>query len=52
MYMIYLNLKICLEQNDPDNCIIDIPILQNAKLLKPFCNWDMGFQQAGMAKYI
>ena len=50
--MIDLSLKICLEQSNPDNCVIDLPILQNAKLLKPICNWNMGFHQAGMSEYI
>ena len=47
MFMIDFSFKICLEQDDPDNCNIDIPILQNAKLPKPFCNWNMGFLQTG-----
>jgi hypothetical protein len=40
-----------LEQKKPDDCIVNIPILKNAKLAKPFCNWNMGFIKSGDKYY-
>jgi hypothetical protein len=37
MFMIDLSFHLCLEQKKPDDCIVNIPILKNAKLAKPFC---------------
>jgi hypothetical protein len=30
---------------------LNIPILKNAKLAKPFCNWNMGFIKSGDKYY-
>ncbi|VDI38368.1 Hypothetical predicted protein [Mytilus galloprovincialis] len=46
MFMVDLSFHICMEEKDPDNCIVNLPILTNAKLTKPLCNWSMGFLQS------
>ena len=51
MFMMDLSFHICLEQKKPDDCIVNIPILKNAKLAKPFCNWNMGFIKSGDKYY-
>jgi hypothetical protein len=51
MFMIDLSFHICLEQKKPDDCIVNIPILKNAKLAKPFCNWNMGYIKSGDKYY-
>ena len=45
--MVDLSFHICMEEKDLDNCIVNLPILTNAKLAKPLCNWSMGFLQSG-----
>jgi hypothetical protein len=52
MFMIDLSFHLCLEQKKPDDCIVNIPILKNAKLAKPFCNWNMGYIKSGDKYYI
>jgi hypothetical protein len=40
-----------MEESHTDDCIVNIPILKNAKLAKPFCNWNMGFIKSGDKYY-
>ncbi|XP_021353372.1 uncharacterized protein LOC110450253 [Mizuhopecten yessoensis] len=42
-YMLNLNLSICFEQ-DSDDCLISLPIFEDFKMTKLFCDWNGGFQ--------
>ncbi|CAC5375019.1 unnamed protein product [Mytilus coruscus] len=46
MFIVDLSFHICMEEKEPNSCIVDLPILTNAKLVKPLCNWNMGFSQS------
>ncbi|CAG2196992.1 unnamed protein product [Mytilus edulis] len=49
MFMVDLSFHICMEEKDPNNCIVNLPILTNAKLAKPICNWNIGFLKSNFS---
>ncbi|XP_071123204.1 uncharacterized protein [Mytilus edulis] len=44
MFMIDLKLLVCLEANDPTDCIVNVDVFKNLKIRKKECNWNMGFK--------
>lgn len=47
MYMIDLKLSVCLEANNPSDCVFKTDVFKNLKLRKRLCNWNMGFKIKG-----
>ncbi|VDH92137.1 Hypothetical predicted protein [Mytilus galloprovincialis] len=43
MFMVDLKFQLCLEYSHPNDCILNIIILNKQKIPKPLCNWDEGF---------
>ncbi|VDI33335.1 Hypothetical predicted protein, partial [Mytilus galloprovincialis] len=49
VYIMDLSFQLCLEYLDPNNCIVNIVILNKQKFHKPLCGWDKGFHIAGFS---
>lgn len=47
MFMIDLKLLVCLEANDPTDCIVNVDVFKNLKIRKKECNWNIGFKVKG-----
>ncbi|VDI01394.1 Hypothetical predicted protein [Mytilus galloprovincialis] len=43
VFMVKFSIHLCLETSDPDNCVVDLPIMDNVKLPKGTCDWKKGF---------
>jgi len=46
-YLLNMNLAVCMEQ---DTCIVNLPIFEDHKLPKVFCDWSSGFAIKGKGK--
>ncbi|XP_052067241.1 uncharacterized protein LOC127706624 [Mytilus californianus] len=44
MFMVDLKLSVCLEANNPSDCIFNVDVFKNYKIRKQSCNWNMGFK--------
>lgn len=42
-YLLNLNLSLCLEASNPNDCIFSVPIFENAILPKNPCNIDLNY---------
>jgi hypothetical protein len=51
-YMVKFSIHLCLEISNPDNCVIDLPIMDNVKLPKQTCNWNKGFNIDSKYKFL
>ncbi|CAC5374575.1 unnamed protein product [Mytilus coruscus] len=43
VFMVKFSIHLCLETNNPNNCVVDLPIMDNVKLPKGTCDWKKGF---------
>ncbi|XP_052081256.1 uncharacterized protein LOC127719281 [Mytilus californianus] len=43
VFMVKFSIHLCLETSNPNNCVVDLPIMDNVKLPKGTCDWKKGF---------